>query len=304
MRAVFVDCTEELRRVMEQQDLPRPDHVRVNIGDPSVDDLVRLGNEADVLLVEHTVIPPQVLDACPTVRGIVFMGTGAGTYVDTDDAHRRGVTVLTTPGYGDRAVAEHALALMMAAARNVARMDRAVRSGAWRPMGGLQLERRKLAVVGLGGIGSKLAEIGLALGMNVAGWNRSPREVQHFEADLDEALRDADIVSLHVALTTQTAGLLDARRLALPKRGFILVNTARAQLIDEAGLLSGLRSGQIGHAALDVFPVEPLARDNPYADLDNVTLTAHAAYMTDDAYAELWRRTLLALETLERGWNT
>src|SRR5688572_16850952 len=136
MRAVFVDCTEELRRVMELQSLPKPNHVRINYGDPTVDDLIRLGSEADVLLVEHTVIPREVLDACLGIRGIVFMGTGAGTYVDLNDTGRRNIEVLSTPGYGDQAVAEHALALMMAAARNIARMDREIRAGVWRPTGG------------------------------------------------------------------------------------------------------------------------------------------------------------------------
>src|SRR5690606_16392105 len=151
-------------------------------------------------------VPASVLDACPSVRAIVFMGTGAGTYIDLDDAARRGITVRTTPGYGDRAVAEHAMALMFAAARRIACADYEIRQGLWRPSGGLQLQGLKLAVVGMGGIGTCMADLALAIGMRVSGWNRTPRDHGAFVADLDEALTNADVVSLHLALNAHTKG--------------------------------------------------------------------------------------------------
>lgn len=298
VRAVFVDCTPELRKVIQDRDLNVPETVHVHEASPGADELVAMCRDADVVFVEHTVIPAAVLDACPSIRAIVFMGTGAGTYVDLDDAARRGITVRTTPGYGDRAVAEHALALAFAAARKIARGDREIRRGQWRPEGGLQLHGSKLAVVGMGGIGTCLADMGGALGMTVAGWNRTPRDHPAFTADLDEALRGAAVVSLHLGLNAQTSGIIDARRLSLPQPGFILVNTARARLVDEEALLAGLASGRIGHAALDVFPEEPLPADNPYIRLDNTTLSAHVAYMTDAAYEELWLRTLRAYDEI------
>ncbi|MGR9148126.1 NAD(P)-dependent oxidoreductase [Rhizobium leguminosarum] len=298
MRAIFVDCTEELARVIKNRKLPIPDMIEINEGNPTQADLVALCAEAEVLLVEHTVVPPSVLDACPSVRAIIFMGTGAATYVDLDDAAKRGVDVLTTPGYGDRSVAEHAFALMFAAARRIAEMDREIRSGIWSPVGGLQLLGQKIAVIGLGGIGVAMAELATGIGMEVAAWNRSPRDHPAFVADLDDALRDANVVSLHLSLNSETADILDARRLLLPARGFILVNTARAGLIEEAELLRMLIDGRISHAALDVFPEEPLPAGNPYRELSNVTLTAHAAYMTDAAYEALWLRTLAAYERL------
>ncbi|MGR9408122.1 NAD(P)-dependent oxidoreductase [Rhizobium leguminosarum] len=298
MRAIFVDCTEELARVIKNRKLPVPDMIEINEGNPTQADLVALCAEAEVLLVEHTVVPPSVLDACPSVRAIIFMGTGAATYVDLDDAAKRGVDVLTTPGYGDRSVAEHAFALMFAAARRIAEMDREIRSGIWSPVGGLQLLGQKIAVIGLGGIGVAMAELATGIGMEVAAWNRTPRDHPAFVADLDDALRDANVVSLHLSLNSETADILDARRLLLPARGFILVNTARAGLIEEAALLRMLIDGRISHAALDVFPEEPLPAGNPYRELSNVTLTAHAAYMTDAAYEALWLRTLAAYERL------
>ncbi len=298
MRAIFVDCTPELSRVIEQGRLAVPATIEVNKGSPAEDELIDLCQGAEVILVEHTVVPPAVLDACPTVRAIVFMGTGAGTYVDLDDAARRGVQVVTTPGYGDRSVAEHAFALMLSAARGIAAMDRGIRAGIWEPAGGVQLKGAKIAVVGLGGIGTCMANLALGIDMEVAAWNRTPREHPAFVADLDDALNGASVVSLHLALSPETIGILGHRRLALPNRGFILVNTARAGLVDEAALLQMLAKGQIGHAALDVFPQEPLSPGNPYRDMENATLTAHAAYMTDAAYEELWLRTLKAYQAL------
>ncbi|RRH96889.1 glycerate dehydrogenase [Mesorhizobium tamadayense] len=294
MRAIFVDCTDELARVIEARNLPVPDAIRINQGNPTEAALIAMGSEADVLFVEHTVVPPSVLDACPSIRAIIFMGTGAGTYVDLQDAAKRGVGVYTTPGYGDRAVAEHACALMFSAARKVAQMDRDIRSGVWSPLGGLQLMGQKIAVVGLGGIGACMADLAAGIGMEVAAWNRTPRDHRAFVADLDEALENASVVSLHLSLTPETAELLNARRLRLPARGFILVNTARAGLIEEPALFQMLAEGQVGHAALDVFPEEPLPAVSSYRSLKNVTLTAHAAYMTDAAYKELWLRTLNA----------
>jgi D-3-phosphoglycerate dehydrogenase / 2-oxoglutarate reductase len=301
MRAVFVDCSAELRRIIAGRRLPVPASIFIHDGDPSREDLLALARGASVLLVEHTILPNEVLDACPSVRGIIFMGTGAGTYIDLEGAARRGIRVLTVPGYGDRAVAEHALALLMCAARNISEMDRNIRAGHWLARTGLQLRGARIAVIGLGGIGSTFAEMVSALGANVVAWNRTRRHHRNFEPDLDAALQGADVVSLHLMLNAETRGLIDNRRLYLPRAGFVLVNTARADLVDERALLNALAAGQIGHAALDVFPVEPLPSSNPYRDLANVTLTPHAAFMTDDAYAELWTRTVAKLQSLEHG---
>ncbi len=300
MRAVFIDCTSELRSVIERRKLHVPETVQINFGSPTAGELVALCTGADVIFTEHTVVPPAVFDACPTVRAVIFMGTGAGTYIDMADAARRGVSVATTPGYGDRAVAEHAFSLMFAAARSLARMDRDIRAGIWLPRGGMQLQGRKVAVIGLGGIGTAFAQMARSIGMNVSAWNRTPRAVEGFVDDIEEALDGAAVVSLHLALNTQTANLVDRHRLRLPAAGYILVNTARAELVDQEAMLALLAERYIGHAGLDVFPHEPLPLQNAYRELDNVTLSAHAAYMTEDAYEELWRRTLLAFDKLRR----
>jgi hypothetical protein len=175
VRAIFVDCTEDLARVMGERGLRVPDSVVINKGNPDDSDLIRLCADREVIFVEHTVVPPHVLEACPSIRAIVFMGTGAGTYIDLVDAASRGVEVRTVPGYGDRAVAEHSFALIFAAARRVAEMDRQIRKGNWSPLGGLQLAGQKITVIGLGGIGTCVADIAAALGMTVSAWNRTSR---------------------------------------------------------------------------------------------------------------------------------
>lgn len=298
MRAVYVDRSSEMRDVMERRGPPVPPSVVIHDGNPSTADLIQYGRHAQVLIVERTRVDASVLDASRSLHTLIFMGTGAESYVDSVDAGRRGIRIITTPGYGDRAVAEHALALLFCAARNITRMDRDIRGGQWFPLGGMQLQGRKIAVIGLGGIGSAFAQIATALGMRVAGWNRTPKDRPYFVRDLDTALQGSDAVSLHLALNDETKSLIDDRRLGLPRPGYLLINTARAQLVKEQALLQALADGRVGHAALDVFYNEPLFLPNAYSNLPNVTLTPHAAYLTDDACSELWRRALEALTSL------
>jgi D-3-phosphoglycerate dehydrogenase len=298
MKAVLVDRTPELRQIMAERQLEIPPDLAIFDGDPNPARLAALVEDAEILLMEHTPIPSDLLRRAKRLKGILFMGTGIGSYVDLALAQELGIATAITPNYGDRAVAEHAVALMFAAARKIAAMDRSIRSGGWAALGGTQLEGKRIAVVGLGGIGMAFAGIAQALGMEVVGWNRSPRDVAWFEPDLDRALEGADFVSLHLLLTPETRGLIDRRRLALPRPGYILVNTARADLVDGQGLLDGLRDGTIGHAALDVFPMEPPEADDPLVRLPNVTSTAHVAYMTTEAYVTLWRLTVERLAAL------
>lgn len=291
MKAWFVDCTPELADLFDTGAASVPPDVRINRGDPDEDAIPGMVQDAQVLMVVHTVIPDRVFAAAPGLRAIVFMGMGAGTYVKAALAKAHGVPVLTTPSYGSVAVVEQAFALMVAGARQVARMDREIRAGLWQPHGGMQLAGRKVAVLGIGGIGQAFAERCAAFGMRVAGWNRSPLDHPLFCADLDQAMNGADVVSLHLTLNDDTRGFLDAARPAQVARGCLIVNTARSQLIDRGALIAALDSGQVGHMATDVFDAEPLSPDDPLTGREEVTPTAHAAYMTRDAYLELWKRT-------------
>jgi D-3-phosphoglycerate dehydrogenase len=278
--------------------LPVPGGLENHFGSPDGEEVLHLCRSADVVLVEHSFVPDALFRENTRLREIVFMGTGASSYINLTAAESADVSVSTVSRYGDRAVAEHTIALMFAGARQIAKMDRDVRGGIWMPLPGQQIQGRKLAVLGLGGAGTAVAEIGQALGMDVYGWNATPREVSFFEPDLRKALQAADVVSVHLALTEDTRELLTEELLHLPSRGFLLVNTARAALVDKKAMIAALDSGQIGHAALDVFDAEPLPVDDTLARRSNTTLTSHAAYMTAEAYCSLWNKTLDHLRRL------
>ncbi len=227
--------------------------------------------------------------ACPALKAIVFLGTGAASYVDLAAAAELGITVRNYQGYGDRSVAEHTLALMLAGARQIAAMDAAVRRGRFEPAPGFEILGKTLGVIGTGGIGSEVARMAAALGMNVLAWSRSGVDpaLPAKAVSLEELLAEADIVSLHLALNDATTGFLDHARLAAMKPGAMLVNTARGAIVDEPALIQALADGHLGHAALDVFAEEPLPADHPFTTMPNVTLTAHAGFMTREASINL-----------------
>ena len=280
-----------MRRALDHLGLLlEPGHALVvHEGDPTPAELAALLSDARVVLNGHTTLDERMLSRAAHLRSIVFLGTGVSTYIDMSAAARRGIHVRGVRHYADRTVAEHAFALLLSAARDIARMDRDIRSGRWSASEGLELAGRTLGVVGVGGVGSEMARIAAAVGMRVLAWNRSglPADVPARPAQLDELLATCDAVSLHVALVEQTRGLIDARRLGLMRAGAILVNTARGALVDEAALIEALRTGRLAHAALDVFDSEPVGPDHPLARLDNVTLTSHAAWKTQAASRRL-----------------
>jgi D-3-phosphoglycerate dehydrogenase / 2-oxoglutarate reductase len=179
-------------------------------------------------------------------------------------------------------------------------MDREVRAGTWVPYEGVQLLGKTLGVIGLGGIGSEVARIGRGMGMEVIAWNRTPKPGAPLVA-LDELLARSDVISMNLTLNDETRGFLGAAQFARMKPGVIFVNTARAGLVDEAAFLDALRNGPIRHAGLDVFHDEPLKPDHPLAKMDNVTLTAHAAFRTPEASMTLLRRAIDIVRNIVDG---
>jgi D-3-phosphoglycerate dehydrogenase / 2-oxoglutarate reductase len=183
----------------------------------------------------------------------------------------RAITVHIIKGYGDTAVAECAIALMWASAKGFTRMDRGMRAGQWLPIEGVQLTGKTLGLVGFGGIAAETARIAPGAGMKVVAWNRSPRADPGVEfLPLERVLANSDVLSLHLLLTDETKGLVSRARVAAMKPGVILVNTARAALVDEEAMIEALRSGHIRHAGLDVFALEPLPADHVLTTLENV----------------------------------
>ena len=294
MRAIFFDCPSFLAALYDDELRAIVPDLAMTIDDvPGGDVAAHVGDAAGVIN-DHTTMPDDVLAACRALKVIVFMGTGASSYIDVAAAERRGIEVRTIKGYGDRTVAEHALALMFDCVRQTARMDRALRAGSWHTLDGVELAGKTLGVVGTGGVGREMVRLGAGLGMKVIAWNRSgvPAGLPCAPmATLDALLAEAHVVSLHLGLNNETAGMIDARRLALMRPGAVLVNTARGAVIDEAALVEALR-GQRIRAGLDVFADEPIDGSHPLAALENVTLTPHAGFMTAEASARLLRMAL------------
>jgi D-3-phosphoglycerate dehydrogenase len=297
MKALFLDCNDQLAQVWDKVVRSDDPPIDVNTALFAREDLPRLLDGYAVALDDHSYMPTELVAQCKALKHIVFLGTGAASYMNVDELNSRGVSVHTIKGYGDTAVAEHTIALMFAAARDLARMDREVRSGVWTPQEGMQLLGKTLGVIGLGGIGREVARMGRGIGMQVIGWNRTRRAGVPL-TDLDTLLTSADVVSINLTLNDETRGFLSAEHIARMKQGAILVNTARGALVDEAALIAALQSGHIRHAGLDVFHAEPLKADHPLASMKNVTLTSHAAFRTLEASMMLLRRAIDIVKTI------
>ena len=302
MRALYFDCSAELKALYDtipgiSDILPFLD---IHIGDPDPVDLPVLLAGYTGVLNGHTKMSAELLEVLPDLKVIVFLGTGVASYVDLDAAATCGIAVCGVAGYGNRTIAEHTLALILSGVRRVVQLDREVRSGTWRPDGGFELEGKTLGVIGLGGVGCTMAQLGAALGMKVIAWNRSgvSGEVDCEAVEIDDLMRRSDVVTLHIDLVPETEKIIDRRRLELLQPHAVLVNAARGALVDEVALADLLAQGRIGHAALDVFGDEPLPADNQFCELDNVTLTPHAAWASPEAAERLLR---MGIEKLRDG---
>ena len=299
MKSIFLDCNDQLAPVWARVIRPDDPSIDVNRAAFTSEDLPRVLAGYDIAIDDHSYMPTPLVAQCPQLKHIVFLGTGPASYMNVNELQYRGITVHIIKGYGDTAVAEHSIALIWAASREIARMDREVRAGTWTPHEGVQLLGKTLGVIGLGGIGREVARIGQGMGMQVIGWNRTVHaDLKVPLVDIDTLLARSDVVSMNLTLGDETRGFLSAERIARMKPGVILVNTARGALVDEAALIVALQSGHIRHAGLDVFHAEPLQTDHPLAKMPNVTLTAHAAFRTLEASMTLLRRAIDIVKTL------
>ncbi|MCC6717044.1 MAG: 3-phosphoglycerate dehydrogenase [Acetobacteraceae bacterium] len=303
MQGLFVDATDELGDILRRVGRADDPAVAVNIQEEvEPEELPGLLAGHDFVLNDRTHMPTEWMARCGGLKHVIFLGTGARSYMNPEELAGLGIAVHTIKGYGDTAVAEHAIALMWAAARGLAAMDGAMRRGQWLRREGRQLTGKTLGLVGFGGIAAEVARIAGGSGMRVLAWNRTPRTAAGVEfVALERLLAESDVVSLHLLLNDETHGFLSAERIARMKPGALLVNTARGAVVDEGAMVAALKSGQIGHAGLDVFCEEPLSEGHPLAGLANVTLSAHSAFMTPEASETLLRRALDIAGRLARG---
>ena len=233
-------------------------------------------------------IDAAFLEAHPALRFIASMSVGVD-HIDLAAATARGIPVGNTPGVLVDTTADATFALLLAASRRLVEADRFVRGGHWRAENawspdffvGKDIAGATLGIIGLGAVGQAVARRAAGFGMRVIGWNRSARDIPGVEAvDLETLLAESDFVSVNVALTDATRGLIDARRLGLMKSDAVLVNTARGGIVDEAALADALAHGGLAAAGIDVFEREPLPADNPLAALPNVVLAPHIGSAT------------------------
>ncbi|UGA45391.1 3-phosphoglycerate dehydrogenase [Bradyrhizobium quebecense] len=289
MRAVFVDANESLAVITERLEKPGDPQMRINRNpDIKSEDYPAVLDGAEIAVVDHTALPTDVAKKCAGLKHVVFLGTGARSYMNPEELAELGIAVHLIKGYGDTAVAESAIALMWSSARVIAQMDREMRAGNWLREDGMQLTGKTLGLVGFGGIAAEVARIALGSGMKVIAWNRSPKSHPGVDfTELDTVLANSDVVSIHLLLNDETRGMITRDKIAKMKKGVVLINTARGAIVDEQAMIDALNSGQIRHAGLDVYNIEPLPKDHPLTKIPNVTLSAHSAFRTPEASENL-----------------
>ncbi|HXQ53945.1 MAG TPA: D-2-hydroxyacid dehydrogenase family protein [Stellaceae bacterium] len=264
------------------------------------DEAVRVLAPFDIVchVRERMAFPGTLIAALPNLKFIAVTGPAHRT-LDLAAATARGIVVSNTMGRSDGAHAtpELALALMLAATRRIAFEDRRMRQGLWQGSVGVVLHGRTLGIVGLGRVGGQVAALARAFGMKVIAWSENLTDERAAAAGAtrvakDDLFRAADIVSVHLVLSERTRGTVGLREIALMKPAAYLINTARGPIVAEDALIDALRRRAIAGAALDVYDREPLPRDHPLRALDNVVLTPHLGYVSEEGYRAYYAETV------------
>ncbi|PFG34214.1 C-terminal binding protein [Sanguibacter antarcticus] len=254
---------------------------------------------ADGILVQYAAITAEVMDGLPDLKVVGRYGVGVDS-VDIPAATARGIAVCNVPDYGTETVSDHAIGLTLAVARGIPRLDRGVRAGSFdlavvRPL--YQTGSRVFGVIGVGLIGSATARKAAGLGYEVIGYDvRAEPGAETFHGvrsvSLAELLERSQVVSMHTPLTDETRGMIGAAELTSMRPDAIIVNTSRGGVIDTDALVDALRAGTIAGAGIDVHETEPVPTGHPLLDFDNVVLTPHLAWYSEESYTELKRRTI------------
>lgn len=275
-------CVEKLREAGEL--------VVFHAAIKSEEELAERLKDVDIVLAirERTWFTGGLLERLPKLKLISQTSSGV-SHIDLDAATRLGILVSTT-GRDTRGTIELTIGLILAVTHNIAAEDRAMRSGKWQTTVQTLIHGKILGILGLGHIGSQVARIARSLGMKVIAWSPTLTQERAQESGAEstsirEVLGKADIVSIHLRLTEQTRGLIGWEEIKLMKKSAFLINTARGAIVDEAALIKALRTQQIAGAGLDVFHHEPIDRNNPLLKMDNVVLTPHIGFVTDEGLA-------------------
>ena len=259
---------------------------------PTEEGIVALCKQHDpaAIIVRYSKVGAAAMDAAPSLKVISKHGSGTDT-IDKAAASQRNIKVVAAVGANAAAVAEQALALLLACAKSVVQLNARMHAGHWDKAThkSVELEGRTVGVVGLGAIGLRFARMADAMDMRVLGFDPYAKDLPSYvqSTDLDTIWRESDVISLHCPLTTDNAKLINARTLSLCKKGVIVVNTARGGLIDEPALLEAIRSGQVASAGLDSFAVEPMTAPHPFHGEQRILLSPHIGGVTADAYVKM-----------------
>jgi phosphoglycerate dehydrogenase-like enzyme len=266
-----------------------------HLADP--DDLVKRLQPFDVVSVmrERSPLPRNVIERLPNLKLIASTGSGNAS-IDVNAADDQGIAVVYTAYRSDPTI-EFTWALILASARNIVTESNSLRSGGWQQKVGTDLRGKTLSVLGLGRIGTEVARIGSAFGMNVIAWseNMTPEAAKAAGAILvskDQLFERADILTIHVVLSSRTQGLVGAAELQRMKPTARLINASRGPIVDEQALISALKTKQIAGAAIDVFDTEPLPPHHPFRSLDNVLATPHLGYVSHGLYKTFYEDTV------------
>jgi len=259
---------------------------------PTEDDIVGLCKQHNpvAIIVRYSKVGAAAMDAASSLKVISKHGSGTDT-IDKVAAQARGIRVVAAVGANAAAVAEQALALLLACAKSVATLNERMHAGHWDKAThkSVELEGRTVGVIGLGAIGLRFARMADAMGMRVLGFDPYAKDLPSYvtPVGLDTIWRESDAISLHCPLTADNTKLIDAQTLAACRRDVIIVNTARGGLIDEGALLEAVRSGQVASAGLDSFAVEPMTAPHPFHGEARIVLSPHIGGVTADAYVKM-----------------
>jgi phosphoglycerate dehydrogenase-like enzyme len=244
-----------------------------------------------VAMRERTPFPRSLLSRLPNLRLLITTGARNASF-DMQATRDLGITVCGTGGL-PTPTAELTWGLIIGCVRHIAEEDRAARAGRWQTTLGPTLHGATLGCLGLGNLGSRVAKVGLAFGMNVIAWSQNltqerANEVGARLVSKDELFSQADVLTIHLVLSDRTRGLVTARELSLMKPTAYLINTSRGPIVDEDALINALRERRIAGAGIDVFETEPLPADHPFLKLDNTLITPHLGYVTKESYERFY----------------
>jgi phosphoglycerate dehydrogenase-like enzyme len=296
VRIVYPDADPQIKELLTKELLFKLNGIadfEIFEGRPSTqEEFLRRVQDADGMLLGWG-FPADIMERCSSLKIISFLGAGVHNFIDVELASRRGITVTNTPDYGSNAVAEHAMGLLFALAKNITQNDRRMKQGSWDPtISSLELKGKIIGLIGVGSIGKRMADLCKAIGMHVIAWTQNPDAQRSKQlgipfVGLEELLAKSDCISMHLPYTKQTEKFISEREFSMMKPGCIFINTARAELVDTFALVKYLSVGKLAGAGIDVFDEEPVSSCNPLLKLDNVILSPHVGFNTPEAITNI-----------------